>query len=198
MALRREGIAPGDRVAFAGLLVFRLLGSLARVSIVAEIRPEEAGLLWTMSPARLDELGAALARFGAVALIAEPPRRGSVPQVAAARRHRLPGPGSPEQQVTWTIEARAAAAMRWRALQLVGVEAIYFFRLVIVAAILTPEAFGVIAVAVNIVGVLAAPLEQLRHGSGSGAEPGCHTGAVRCGLDNRAAARGGRRRDPLR
>lgn len=44
--------------------------------------------------------------------------------------------------------------MRWRALQLVGVEAIYFFRLVIVAAILTPEAFGVIAVAVNIVGVL--------------------------------------------
>jgi len=44
--------------------------------------------------------------------------------------------------------------MRWRAMQLVGVEAIYFFRLVIVAAILTPAAFGVIAMAVNVVGVL--------------------------------------------
>lgn len=76
MALRRDGIAPGDRVAFAGYSYSAFWARLARVSIVAEIRPEEAGLLWTMSPARLDELGAALARFGVVALIAEPPRKG--------------------------------------------------------------------------------------------------------------------------
>ena len=75
IALWNDGIAPGDRVAFAGYSYSAYWARLARVRIVAEIRPEEADRLWAMSPARLDELDAALARLGVVALIAEPPRK---------------------------------------------------------------------------------------------------------------------------
>jgi lipopolysaccharide exporter len=41
----------------------------------------------------------------------------------------------------------ASAAMRWRALQLVGVQALYFVRLLILAKLLAPDAFGLLAIA---------------------------------------------------
>ena len=44
--------------------------------------------------------------------------------------------------------------MRWRAVQLVGVELVYLLRLLVLARILLPEAFGLIAIAVTSVGIL--------------------------------------------
>jgi O-antigen/teichoic acid export membrane protein len=55
--------------------------------------------------------------------------------------------------VATTIEGKAAVAMRWRALQLGGVELIYFLRLLILAKILAPQDFGVVAIAVTSVGI---------------------------------------------
>lgn len=42
---------------------------------------------------------------------------------------------------------RAGAAIRWRAAQLAGVQVIYFLRLLVLAALLAPEAFGLLAIA---------------------------------------------------
>jgi len=45
------------------------------------------------------------------------------------------------------VTHKAGAAMRWRASQLLGVEAIYFLRLLILARLLAPDAFGLLAIA---------------------------------------------------
>ena len=45
------------------------------------------------------------------------------------------------------IVARAGSAMRWRAAQLASVELIYFARLLLLASLLAPEAFGLLAIA---------------------------------------------------
>jgi O-antigen/teichoic acid export membrane protein len=45
--------------------------------------------------------------------------------------------------------------MRWRALQLGGVQAIYFLRLFLLAQLLAPEAFGLVAVAMVAIGIVA-------------------------------------------
>jgi lipopolysaccharide exporter len=50
---------------------------------------------------------------------------------------------------------RAGAAMRWRALQLGGVQGVYFLRLLLLAQLLAPEAFGLVAVAMVAIGVIA-------------------------------------------
>jgi O-antigen/teichoic acid export membrane protein len=51
------------------------------------------------------------------------------------------------------LSAAAAGAMRWRALQLGGVQAINFLRLLILAKLLAPEAFGLLAIATIAIGV---------------------------------------------
>src|SRR5688572_20780857 len=50
---------------------------------------------------------------------------------------------------------RAGAAMRWRAIQLAGVQGVYFLRLVLLAQLLAPDAFGLVAVAMVAIGVIA-------------------------------------------
>ena len=49
---------------------------------------------------------------------------------------------------------QAGTAIRWRATQLVGVEAIYFLRLLILARLLPPDAFGLVAIGVAAIGVM--------------------------------------------
>jgi len=51
------------------------------------------------------------------------------------------------------LSASAAGAMRWRALQLGGVQAINFLRLLILAKLLAPEAFGLLAIAMVAIGL---------------------------------------------
>lgn len=51
------------------------------------------------------------------------------------------------------LSATAAGAMRWRALQLGGVQAINFLRLLILAKLLAPEAFGLLAIATIAIGL---------------------------------------------
>lgn len=45
--------------------------------------------------------------------------------------------------------------MRWRAIQLAGVQGVYFLRLVLLAQLLAPDAFGLVAVAMVAIGVIA-------------------------------------------
>ena len=45
--------------------------------------------------------------------------------------------------------------MRWRAVQLGGVQAIYFVRLLILARLLAPNAFGLVAIAMVVIGIVA-------------------------------------------
>jgi O-antigen/teichoic acid export membrane protein len=45
--------------------------------------------------------------------------------------------------------------MRWRAVQLGGVQAIYFVRLIVLARLLTPDAFGLVAIAMIAIGIVA-------------------------------------------
>jgi O-antigen/teichoic acid export membrane protein len=45
------------------------------------------------------------------------------------------------------VVQKAGEAIRWRAAQLAGVQAIYFLRLLVLAALLAPEAFGLLAIA---------------------------------------------------
>jgi O-antigen/teichoic acid export membrane protein len=45
--------------------------------------------------------------------------------------------------------------MRWRAVQLAGVQGVYFLRLLILAQLLAPDAFGLVAVAMVAIGVMA-------------------------------------------
>jgi O-antigen/teichoic acid export membrane protein len=52
------------------------------------------------------------------------------------------------------LTSRAGAAMGWRAIQLAGIEVIYFVRLLILAALLAPEAFGLLAIAMAAIGVM--------------------------------------------
>jgi O-antigen/teichoic acid export membrane protein len=52
------------------------------------------------------------------------------------------------------ISARARNAFQWRAVQLAGVQFIYFLRLLILAKLLVPEAFGLVAIALTAVGTL--------------------------------------------
>ena len=49
----------------------------------------------------------------------------------------------------------AGTAMRWRALQLAGVQGIYFLRLLVLARLLAPDAFGLVAIAMVAVGIVA-------------------------------------------
>jgi lipopolysaccharide exporter len=51
------------------------------------------------------------------------------------------------------LGSQAGTAMRWRAAQLAGVQLIYFVRLLILAKLLAPDAFGLLAIAVIAVGV---------------------------------------------
>lgn len=52
------------------------------------------------------------------------------------------------------VLGQARDAMRWRALQLVGIRALYFLRLLILAKLLVPEDFGLLAIAMIAVGTL--------------------------------------------
>jgi lipopolysaccharide exporter len=45
-------------------------------------------------------------------------------------------------------------AMRWRATQLAGVQVIYFVRLLVLARILAPDAFGLVAIAMVVIGIV--------------------------------------------
>lgn len=45
--------------------------------------------------------------------------------------------------------------MRWRAMQLAGVQAVYFVRLIVLARLLAPDAFGLVAIAMVSIGVIA-------------------------------------------
>jgi len=49
----------------------------------------------------------------------------------------------------------AGTAMRWRAIQLAGVQGIYFLRLLVLARLLAPDAFGFVAIAMLAVGIVA-------------------------------------------
>jgi hypothetical protein len=65
---------------------------------------------------------------------------------------------------------RRPNAMRWRAAQLVGVQLVYFLRLLILAKLLAPDAFGLLAIATIAVGIDDAA-ERPRHDPGAGAAP---------------------------
>jgi O-antigen/teichoic acid export membrane protein len=49
---------------------------------------------------------------------------------------------------------QTGAAMRWRAIQLAGVEAVYLVRLVVLAQLLAPEAFGLVAIGIAAIGLM--------------------------------------------
>ena len=49
--------------------------------------------------------------------------------------------------MTFELSGRAGAAMRWRTAQLAGIQAIYFLRLLVLARLLAPDAFGLLAIA---------------------------------------------------
>jgi lipopolysaccharide exporter len=57
--------------------------------------------------------------------------------------------------MTDTALADAGTAMRWRAIQLAGVQAIYFLRLIVLARLLAPDAFGFVAIAMLAIGIVA-------------------------------------------
>jgi O-antigen/teichoic acid export membrane protein len=52
------------------------------------------------------------------------------------------------------ISGDAAQALRWRVVQLAGVQAIYFLRLLILAKLLAPDAFGLLAIATIAISVM--------------------------------------------
>ena len=52
------------------------------------------------------------------------------------------------------VSQPAALAMRWRAAQLAGIQAVYFLRLLILAKLLAPDAFGLLAIATIAISVL--------------------------------------------
>ena len=56
--------------------------------------------------------------------------------------------------MTFELSSRAGTAMRWRAAQLAGIQAIYFVRLLILARLLAPDAFGLLAIATVALGVM--------------------------------------------
>ena len=56
--------------------------------------------------------------------------------------------------MTSELSKSAGTAMRWRAAQLAGIQAIYFVRLLILARLLAPDAFGLLAIATVALGVM--------------------------------------------
>ncbi|MEX2150357.1 MAG: hypothetical protein WD793_09070 [Steroidobacteraceae bacterium] len=72
-ALRADfGLEPGTRVAFIGYSYSAYWARLARLRIIAEVRPEESGEFWSASAAVRTEVLAAFAAAGAEAVVAEP------------------------------------------------------------------------------------------------------------------------------
>jgi hypothetical protein len=72
-ALRADfGLARGTRVAFVGYSYSAYWARLARLRIIAEVRPEEIGQFWSASVAIRDEVLAAFAAAGAEAVVSEP------------------------------------------------------------------------------------------------------------------------------
>jgi hypothetical protein len=71
--LRNAGLMPGDKVAFAGYGYSAFWARLARLRIVAEIRPADLAGFWSAEPQRRARILAALADAGVVAVVAEPP-----------------------------------------------------------------------------------------------------------------------------
>jgi hypothetical protein len=66
------GLRRGTRVAFVGYSYSAYWARLARLRIIAEVRPEETGQFWSASPAVRDEVLAAFAAAGAEAVVSEP------------------------------------------------------------------------------------------------------------------------------
>jgi O-antigen/teichoic acid export membrane protein len=56
--------------------------------------------------------------------------------------------------VTNPLSTQASCAVRWRTAQLVGVNAIFFIRVLVLARILAPDAFGLFAIALVPIGIL--------------------------------------------
>ena len=56
--------------------------------------------------------------------------------------------------VTVPISSRAGRAVVWRLAQVVGVNAIFFVRVLVLARLLAPDAFGLLAVALVPIGIL--------------------------------------------
>jgi hypothetical protein len=52
------------------------------------------------------------------------------------------------------LSQRAGSAVRWRTAQLVGVNGIFLIRVLVLARILAPDAFGLLAIALVPIGVL--------------------------------------------
>jgi hypothetical protein len=71
-ALADLGLGRGDKVGFIGYSYTEYWARLARLSIVAEIQPQEAGDFWSAPPGRQAAVLAAFAGTGAAAVVAEP------------------------------------------------------------------------------------------------------------------------------
>jgi hypothetical protein len=71
--LRDAGLTVDDPIAFVGYSYSAFWARLARLRIVAEIRPEEAAEFWALDLDRRGEVLAVLQRAGARAVVAEPP-----------------------------------------------------------------------------------------------------------------------------
>jgi hypothetical protein len=69
--LREIGIRPGDKVASVGLSCFAFWARLSRVSIVAEILPEDAVNFWAADASVKTRVIRALARTGAKVIVAK-------------------------------------------------------------------------------------------------------------------------------
>ncbi len=68
------GLEPGTRVAFIGYSYSAYWARLARLRIIAEVRPEEIAQFWSASAGVRDEVLAAFAAAGAEAVVSEPAR----------------------------------------------------------------------------------------------------------------------------
>jgi hypothetical protein len=80
-ALRSDfGLKEGARIAFIGYSYSAYWARLARLRIVAEIRPEDKGQFWDASAAVRDDVLAAFAAAGADAVVSEPAGTGGEPQ----------------------------------------------------------------------------------------------------------------------
>jgi len=56
--------------------------------------------------------------------------------------------------VTEATARQAGVAMRWRAIELAGVKGIYFLRLLVLAQLLAPDAFGLVAIGLAAIGIV--------------------------------------------
>jgi len=56
--------------------------------------------------------------------------------------------------MTYELSGRTSTAVRWRTAQLAGIQAIYFLRLLVLARLLAPDAFGLLAIATVALGVM--------------------------------------------